>query len=350
MLKLAASVGGLAVAIYFAKRCFTGSGTCCVYDLIGSVAAFGVALYFFKSYCSGGVCKSDKKLHGKTVVITGGNTGIGKETAIDLAKRGAKVVIACRSMERGNKALKEIREASGSEKVHLKRLDLASLKSIRSFAEEINATEERLDILINNAGIMMCPKWKTEDGFEMQFGTNHLGHFLLTNLMLDLIKKSAPSRIVTVSSLAHFMASRINFEDINSEKSYDKYVAYGQSKLANIMFTRELHRRLKGTGVSCFCLHPGSVSTELQRHSFDAGYMKYVSWPMKVYWKTPIEGAQTNIYCAVQEGLEKESGKYFSDCEVTVPLRAPFREALSEETDKRLWVLSEELVGLKKTN
>ena len=337
MLKLAASTGGFTVAAYFARRWYAGSSPRPILELTGSVASLGIAMYFFRKFCAGGVCSSKRELHGKTVIITGGNTGIGKETAIDLAKRGAKVIIACRSMERGSKALKEIQEGSGSVNVHLKVLDLASLKSVCLFADEVNSTEQRLDILINNAGVMMCPKWETEDGFEMQFGTNHLGHFLLTNLLLDMIKKSVPSRIVTVSSMAHSWAKGINFEDINSEKSYKPAIAYCQSKLANILFTNELHRKLDGSGVSCCSLHPGVVDTELQRYS------RWLAWPMKFLFKTPQEGAQTSIYCAVQEGLEKDSGKYFSDCAV----KEPSRQAKNDDEAKRLWLLSEEMVGLR---
>ena len=143
------------------------------------------------------------KLNGKTVIITGSNTGIGKETALDLAKRGARVILACRDTQKANQAANEIRKKSGNGNVLVEQLDLASLESVRNFSAKINRQEERIDILINNAGIMACPKWKTKDGFEMQFGVNHIGHFLLTNLLLDKIKSSGPSRIVNVSSRAH---------------------------------------------------------------------------------------------------------------------------------------------------
>ena len=166
------------------------------------VAAFAV-LYAGKRYFQGGRCHSTKSLKGKTVVITGANTGIGKETAVDLAKRGARIIIGCRNMEKGKEALKEIQERSGSTDVFLEKLDLASLDSVRKFADNILKNERRLDILINNAGVAGCPHQKTEDGFEMQFGTNHLGHFLLTMLLLDRLERSAPSRIINVSSNRH---------------------------------------------------------------------------------------------------------------------------------------------------
>lgn len=165
-----------------------------------------LASFFYltkKFYFAGGVCHSKARLDGKTVIITGANTGIGKETALDLAKRGARVILACRDLNKSLQAADEIRKKTGNGNVFVKLLDLASLESVRQFAKEINAQEDRIDILINNAGIMACPKWKTKDGFETQFGVNHLGHFLLTNLLLDKIKQTGKARIVNVSSLAH---------------------------------------------------------------------------------------------------------------------------------------------------
>ena len=225
-------------------------------------------LYLLRRYVAGGVCHSRAKLDGKTIIITGANTGIGKETAIDLARRGARVIIACRSAEKGEEAVVEVRAKSGNDKVVFRRLDLASLESVRQFASKVLEEEPTIDILINNAGVMACPYSKTEDGFEMQFGVNHLGHFLLTNLILDRLKESPAARIVNVSSTAHRRTEGINFDDLNSEKSYNSFVAYGQSKLANILFTRSLAKRLVGTSVIANCLHPGVIRTELGRHIF----------------------------------------------------------------------------------
>ena len=199
------------------------------------------------------------------MIITGANTGIGKEAAIDLAQRGARVIIACRSADRAEAALQEIRRRSGSGNVVYYNLNLASLQSVRSFAQHVLKEEPRLDILINNAGIMRCPYWKTEDGYEMQFGVNHLGHFLLTTLLLERLKEAPTARIVVVSSLGYKRGS-INFDDINSEKDYDPMVAYCQSKLANNLFTVALAKRLQGTNVTVNCLHPGIIWTELGRH------------------------------------------------------------------------------------
>ncbi|KAK7881305.1 hypothetical protein WMY93_029714 [Mugilogobius chulae] len=198
----------------------------------------------------------------------------------------------------------------GNENLVIRKLDLSDTKSIRAFAEIINKEEKQVNILINNAGIMMCPYSKTADGFEMQLGVNHLGHFLLTYLLLDLIKRSAPSRIVVVASVAHTWTG-LRLDDINSERNYDTMKAYGQSKLANVLFARSLAKRLQGTGVSVFSLHP-------------------------------VEGAQTTIYCAVEPGLESQSGGYFSDCATARCSRA----ASNDESAQKLWEISCNLLGI----
>ena len=197
-------------------------------------------------------------------MILGANTGIGKVTATDLAKRGARVIICCRDMTKAEAAAKDIREESGSSLVQVQQLDLASFKSIRKCAQELLENEDKIDYLINNAGVMMCPQWKTEDGLEMQMGTNHFGHFLFTELVLPLVRKSAASgthpRIVIVSSSAHEWAPNgINWDDIHNEKNYDPKEVYGQSKLANILHAKELARKLENTGISVYVLHPGKL-------------------------------------------------------------------------------------------
>ncbi|XP_048418776.1 retinol dehydrogenase 13 [Stegostoma tigrinum] len=313
--------------------------------LASSLVVTGIGLIFVRRWCSGGVCKSKAKLDGKTVIVTGANVGIGKETAKDLAQRGARVILACRDLVKASKAADEIRKESGNRNVLVQKLDLSSLQSVHSFANKIIETETCLDILINNAGIMRCPKWKTEDGFEMQFGVNHLGHFLLTNLLLDLLKKSAPSRIVTVSSLAH-IRGKINFDDINLENCYDPAVSYEQSKLANVLFTRELAKKLKGTGVTANCLHPGVIKTELLRHLYPtlSIWWKILLVPVSILtFKRAWQGAQTSIYCAVSEELNDVSGLYFSDCAV----KAAAPQGRDDEAAKRLWELSEKMVGLE---
>uniref|UniRef100_A0A3Q2GSF6 Retinol dehydrogenase 11 n=1 Tax=Equus caballus TaxID=9796 RepID=A0A3Q2GSF6_HORSE len=202
---------------------------------------------------SSGVCTSTVQLLGKVAVVTGANTGIGKETAKELAQRGARVYLACRDVQKGELVAREIQTVTGNQEVLVKKLDLADTKSIRAFAKGFLAEEKHLHILINNAGVMMCPYSKTADGFEMHMGVNHLGHFLLTLLLLEKLKESAPSRIVNVSSFAHHLG-RIHFHNLQGEKFYSAGLAYCHSKLANILFTRELARRLKVTAMWHGCL------------------------------------------------------------------------------------------------
>ncbi|KAK2853610.1 hypothetical protein Q5P01_006271 [Channa striata] len=307
------------------------------------VFAAGAGLLALRRWMAGRVCRSKVGLEGKTVLITGANTGIGKETALDMAKRGARVILACRDMTKARIAADYIRQKSGNGNVVVKKLDLASLQSVRDLAKDVQENEERLDILINNAGIMQCPKWKTKDGFEMQFGVNHLGHFLLTNCLLDLLKKSAPSRIVIVSSLAH-ETGRIHFDDINLDGNYKPEISYCQSKLANVLFCRELAARLQDTGVTVYSLHPGVIRTELGRYFFPtlALWKRILLIPFVMLIKSPWEGAQTTIYCAVDESLANVSGLYYSDCAPKMP--AP--QALDDVAAKNLWDLSASMVGL----
>nr|XP_006813938.1 PREDICTED: retinol dehydrogenase 12-like [Saccoglossus kowalevskii] len=295
-----------------------------------------------KKWFKGGVCRSKTRMDGKTVLITGGNSGIGKETARDIAKRGARLILASRDVEKTKRIATEITRESGNENIVVKRLDLGSLQSVRNFAAEIIREESHLDVLINNAGVMCCPYSKTEEGFEMHFGVNHLGHFLLTHLLLDLLKKSAPSRIVVLSSLVHILMFGIHFDDINSEKSYNSWIAYCHSKLANLMFTRELAKKLKGTGVTVNAVHPGIVVTELTRY-LNVLVKYFVILSLLPILKNERDGAQTSIHCAVADELENVSGLYFSDC---AP-KKPTRVARDDEAAKRLWELSERMVGLK---
>nr|XP_002124144.1 retinol dehydrogenase 14-like [Ciona intestinalis] len=292
--------------------------------------------------------RSDVKMTGKTVVITGANTGIGLETAIDLVKREARVILGCRNMEKAEEAKQRIfKEAGGKDDtVVIKQLDLSSLASVRAFAKDINDNESKIDVLLNNAGIMLVPKGKTEDGFELHYGVNHLGHFLLTNLLLDLIKRSAPSRIVTVSSEAHRLGTpKIDFKDMNFDNNYDESVAYGRSKLMNILFTKELSKRLEGTNVTANCLHPGVIKSELWRHmdgsrkpvrDFFVG--TFVRW----FGKTIIHGAQTNIYCCMAPEIEDVTGKYFSDCAVA----SENSQAKKDKNAEQLWQVSLQATGL----
>jgi len=296
----------------------------------------------------GGTCWSKAKLHGKTVVITGANTGIGKETALDLSARGAKVVILCRDVKKGEEAAEDIRKATRGD-VAVYKLDLASLTSVRDCVDILNKDLDQIDILILNAGVMLCPLMRTEEGFEMQMGTNHLGHFLLTNLLLPLVKKAGPgARIVVVASLAHSQGNnKIQWEDLSYEKTpYHSYNAYCQSKLANVLFAKELAAREKD--IQVYSLHPGVVKTDLWRHvkgkKSAMSYVMAVVGPLyRPFMKDSKQGAQTTIFCAVDESVAGESGLYYSDCKEKKP--AP--QATSVEDAKRLWAISQKLTGLK---
>ncbi|KAM8714247.1 hypothetical protein ACLKA7_014391 [Drosophila subpalustris] len=294
---------------------------------------------FLKDLMQGGQFTKNTDETCKVVIVTGSNTGIGKETVRELARRGATVYMACRDMKKCEEAREEIVLETKNKYIYCRECDLASMDSIRNFVATFNREQKRLDVLINNAGVMRCPRSLTKDGFEMQLGVNHLGHFLLTNLLLDVLKKTRPSRIVVVSSLAH-TRGEINTGDLNSELSYDEGKAYSQSKLANILFTRELARRLEGSKVTVNALHPGIVDTELFRHmgfftNFFAGvFVRPLFWP---FVKTPKSGAQTSLFVALDPELEKVTGEYFSDCQITDVAPA----ARDVHIAKWLWAVSE---------
>ncbi|XP_067900644.1 retinol dehydrogenase 13-like isoform X1 [Heterodontus francisci] len=302
-----------------------------------------------KDCATGGTCPSKATVSGKTIIITGANTGIGKETAKELARRGGRIIMACRDMEKCEAAAREIRGETLSHNVYARHLNLASLKSVREFAKKVTEEEENINVLINNAAIMRCPHWKTEDGFEMQLGVNHLGHFLLTNLLLEKLKNSGNGRVINVSSLAH-KVGQIDFNDLNWEKKkYDTKAAYCQSKLANILFTKELAKRLHGSGVTVNAVHPGVTNTELGRHTgmHKSNFSSTMLGPFFLFLvKTPRLGAESSIYLAVAEELEGISGKYFD----VMKQKDPAPQALDDETARRLWEMSAKLVGLKNDN
>lgn len=295
-----------------------------------------------------GRCTSTARLDGKTAIITGSNVGIGQYTAQDLYKRGCRVIMACRNEEKAKIAREEIYERTkgvpnvGS--LEVATVDVASLQSVREFAERILATEKQIHLLINNAGVV-SPKAFTVDGFEVHFGTNHLGHFLLTLLLLPLIISSAPARIINVSSIAHWTAGILDWDDLNAEKTFSTSRNYSVSKLANILFTKELARRLEGSNVNVYVLHPGFVNTDVSRHG-DAIAFPGATWCykniLKYLQKSVKQGAQTTIYCAVDEQAGKETGLYYADCE-TAPVS---KDAKNPEHAKKMWDVSVKLVKL----
>jgi len=263
-----------------------------------------------------GVCHSPNRLDGKTVIITGANTGIGKETALDLARRGARVILACRDITKAYHAKDDIVQKSGNTNVEIRHLDLSSLASVRAFAAGILESESRLDVLINNAGCAGYTERKlTEDGLEYQMQTNYFGHFLLTNLLLGLLKKSAPSRVISVSSIGHNWAKELDVNNLNSEKSYDPSDVYMVSKLCQVLFTRHLAPLVKDSGVTVNCLHPGCVETGIfQRAPYWLVIPSYIF--VKLFFKDWREGAQTSIHLAVSNEGSRVTGEYFADCKV----------------------------------
>ncbi|XP_034017950.1 retinol dehydrogenase 14b [Thalassophryne amazonica] len=283
-------------------------------------------------------------MRGKTVIVTGANSGIGKAVAGELVKLQARVIMACRDRRSAEEAAEDIRSQAGPQHGELvvKHLDLASLASVRKFCQEINEEEPKLDVLINNAGVYQCPYMKTEDGFEMQLGVNHLGHFLLTHLLLELLKSSAPSRIVVVSSKL-YKHGQINFDDLNSEKNYNKAFCYSQSKLANLLFTLELARHLEGTGVTVNALTPGIVRTNLGRHVEIPVLAKPLfNLASLVFFKSPLEGAQTPLYLACSPEVEGVSGKCFANCKEEQLMA----KATDAEAATKLWHISKRMVRL----
>jgi len=307
----------------------------------------------------------EKDLNGRVYIVTGANSGSGFATARQLAEQGALVIGACRRVDAGKEAFADLKNIRGS--IEIMELDLNSLDSVRRFAEAFLAKYDRLDGLVNNGGVMHAPKGNTKDGFETHIGVNYLGHFLLTELLLDTLKSSAPSRIVNVSSVAHAgmrgYYGEIDFDDLNfDKKEYDAYQAYANSKLANVLHSLDLARRLDGTGVSAFSDHPGWIRSNLIAVSGGvvgkfvqnvllrpfSGILGTVSW---------FEGAQTTLHCLLDDNAPNHSGEYYSQISILYPdkkdhaggwpMSSPNPKAHDRELAEKLYQVSLKLVGLK---
>jgi len=275
-------------------------------------------------------------MNGKVCLVTGGNSGIGKEAALGLARLGATVVIVARDRNKGEAAVSEIRQATGNQNVNLIVADLSSMRSVRDLASTFLGGYPSLHVLINNAGTYLPKRFTTADGYEAVFATNHLGHFLLTSLLLDLLKSSAPSRIINVTSDAH-RGAEIDFEDLMQEKKYSAFKAYHQSKLANVLFTYQLSKLLEGTGVTVNCLHPGVVRTGFGK---DMGGLFSISVKLAgPFMMRPVRAAQALVYMASAPELEKVTGKHFSKGKE----KESSRESHNMGAAERLWQVSEEL-------
>lgn len=283
-------------------------------------------------------------LDGRRMLITGANSGLGLESAKLLAGRGAEVIMACRNLDKGQQAAEQIRAEYPEANLAVLQLDLSDLQSVQAFAEKVRNGYDKLDVLINNAGIMAPPFQRTKDGFEMQMGTNHLGHFALTGLLLDLLEKAEAPRIVTVSSFAQFMG-RINLDNLNAEKGYYRWTFYGHSKLANLVFARELDRRLRerGSRIQSLAVHPGYSSTNLQQGTIFTRTNSFLAQPQHM-------GAYPSVYAATSD--EVEPGGFYGPNGLLgaagYPAPAYARKIADDRTvADKLWKKSEELTGVE---
>jgi NAD(P)-dependent dehydrogenase (short-subunit alcohol dehydrogenase family) len=275
-------------------------------------------------------------MHGKVCLITGATTGIGKHTALALARQDATVVIGCRDAGRGAATAEEIRRESGNPAVSVLRADLSQMAEVRRMADELMRQHQALHVLVNNAGAIYMEREVTPEGLERTFATNHLAYFLLTERLLPLLRASAPARVINVSSQAHRPA-RIDFDDLMGERGYSGWRAYGQSKLANVLHTYELARRLAGSGVTANCLHPGVIASGFGRNN--RGLFGLILRLAPLVLLTPEQGARTSIYLATSPEVEGVSGRYFDRCRAVASSRASYDEAAA----RRLWEVSEQL-------
>lgn len=276
---------------------------------------------------------------GKTVVITGGTSGIGQVAAEVLAGMGARIVLVARDAARGKETMARLREKNPAANHTAHYADLSRLSEMKRAGQEIAATEPRIDVLINNAGAMFTQRQVTEDGLEKTFAVNHVAYFVLTSMLRDRLAAAAPARIVSTASHAH-KGAKLDFADLQLEREYSGFKAYGRSKLSNILFTRELARRLEGTGITANCLHPGFVNTRFGDNA-GPGFGSTVFGFLKKFAISPEKGAETIIYLASADAPAKISGAYFVKCQEAVP--SP--EARNDESAGRLWQETVKLAG-----
>jgi NAD(P)-dependent dehydrogenase (short-subunit alcohol dehydrogenase family) len=281
----------------------------------------------------------DFAMKDKVVVVTGATSGIGEVAADRLAQKGARIVFVARDRERGEATRKHFRAIAAQSDHTVHYADLTKLADQKRVAKEIADSEPQIDVLINNAGAMFGTRQVTEDGLEKTFALNHMSYFTITNILLDRLKATPGARIVSTASDAH-KASKLNFDDLQSEKSYSPFGVYGRSKLMNILFTRELARRLAGTGVTANCLHPGFVGTRFGDES--GGLMSWLIKLGKNFALTPEQGAETIIYLASSDDTEGKTGGYYDKKQLATPSRA----AQSDADAKRLWDISAKIAGV----
>lgn len=312
--------------------------------ILAAIAAFVLTVKIYqKLTCA--ICHSSNHMVGKVVIVTGANCGIGLETAKNLAERGARVILACRNSRRAAAAKEEIVNFSGNSDVHFVPLDLASLRSVREFSDHILKTENRIDVLINNAGAGGIGNYKTEDGLHVGMQVNYFGPFLLTCLLLPKLKFSAPSRIINLSSVMH-KYGEMDFDNLNMEKYWSDYLVYANSKLYINLMTLELAERLKGTGVTVNAVHPGVAATNLFRNIPIASVRTVVEKAIGFMFQSAWEASQTVQYLAVSPEVSGVTGRYFSDCRE----KTPSRMSLDSNIAKKLWTRSAKLVNYKDSN
>ncbi|XP_063360787.1 retinol dehydrogenase 13-like [Cydia amplana] len=311
------------------------------------ITAIAVLVFAIKIYqkltCA--ICRSSAHMVGKVVIVTGGNSGIGLETAKNLAERGARVILACRSARRAAAAKEEIIKFSGNTDVHYIPLDLSSFRSIKEFSEHIQKTETRIDVLINNAGAGGLGNYKTEDGLHVGMQVNYFGPFLLTCLLLPKLKASAPSRIINLSSIIH-KYGLMDFDNLNMEKYWSDYLVYANSKLYINLMTLELCERLRGTEVTVNAVHPGIAATNIFRNIPIAIMRTVVEKGIGFMFQSPVEASQTVIHLAVSPEVSGVSGRYFNNCQQKQPSK------ISQDLDiaKKLWTHSARLVKYSETD